>query len=92
MIHDAASRMHCASVQVSCCQPTSLQTPRPCPAKEEGRRGCDCDTLACAETCRYTTPRDAEARFVWYSGSNQSPDNSTRSTASKTLFQRIFDC
>jgi len=75
MIHDAASRMRCASVQASCYQPTAPQTPRPCPAKEEGRRGCDCDTLACAETCRYATPRDAEARFVWYSGSNQSPDH-----------------
>jgi hypothetical protein len=27
--------------------------------------------LACVDACRYTTPRDAEARFVRYSGSNQ---------------------
>ncbi|NIN63725.1 MAG: hypothetical protein GTO63_03220, partial [Anaerolineae bacterium] len=59
---------------------TTLQTPRPCPAKEDGRRGCDCDTLACAETCRYATPRDAQARFVWYSGSNQSSDNPNQPT------------
>jgi hypothetical protein len=75
MIHDAASRMRCASVQASCYQPIAPQAPRPCPAKEDGRRGCDCDSLACAEICRYATPRDAQARFVWYSGSNQSPDN-----------------
>ncbi len=80
MIHDAASQMRCASVQASCYQPTTLQTPRPCPAKEDGRRGCDCDTLACAEICRYATPRDAQARFVWYSGSNQSPDNPNQPT------------
>ena len=80
MIHDAASRMRCASVQASCYQPPSLQTPRPCPAKEEGRRGCDCDTLACTEICRYATPRDAQARFVWYSGSNQSSDNPNQPT------------
>jgi len=80
MIHDAASRMRCASVQASCYQPTSLQTPRPCPAQEEGRRGCDCDTLACAQTCRYATPRDAQARFVWYSGSNQSHDDPNQPT------------
>jgi hypothetical protein len=80
MIHDAASRMRCASVQTRCYQPTSLQTPRPCPAKEERRRGCDCDTLACTEICRYATPRDAQARFVWYSGSNQSSDNPNQPT------------
>jgi hypothetical protein len=72
MLHDAASHLRCAAVQQSCYQATSRQTPRPCPAKEEKeQQGCDCDTLACAEACRYATPRDAEARFVYYSGSNQ---------------------
>jgi hypothetical protein len=71
MLHNAASHLRCAAVQESCYQPTSPQAPRPCPAKEKEQRGCDCDTLACAVTCRHTTPRDAEARFVHYSGSNQ---------------------
>jgi hypothetical protein len=71
MLHDAASRLRCASVQDSCYQPTRPDQRRPCPAQEKGRRGCPCDTLACAEACRYATPRDAEARFVWYEGSNQ---------------------
>jgi hypothetical protein len=75
MLHDAASRLRCASVQEGCYQPTTTAAPRACPAREKGRQGCDCDTLACAEVCKYATPRDAEARFVWYSGSNQRPGN-----------------
>jgi hypothetical protein len=71
MLHDAASHLRCAAVKESCYQPTSAQTPRPCPAKEKEQQGCDCETLACATSCRYATPRDAEARFVYYSGSNQ---------------------
>ena len=71
MIHDAAARMRCASVQASCYQ----QAPRPCPAQDKERQGCDCDTLACAQLCRYATPRDAEARFIWYTGSNQPSQN-----------------
>lgn len=80
MIHDAASRMRCASVRETCYQPASPDTPRPCPAKEKERRGCDCNTITCASACRYATPRDPEARFVWYSGSNHSTDNPNQST------------
>jgi len=79
MLHDAASRMRCTSVQDSCYRSTSPADPRPCPAKEKGkkdpalsqRRGCDCDTVACAEICRHAPARDAQARCVWYEGSNQ---------------------
>lgn len=78
MLHDAASRMRCSSVQESCYQPTSPESPRPCPAKEKEKRGCDCDELACADACRYATPRDAGARFVYYSGSNQSHNSPNR--------------
>jgi len=80
MIHDAASRMRCISVQETCYQPTSPDAPRPCPAKEKKRRGCDCDTAACASACRCATPRDPDARFVWYSGSNQPQHSPNRST------------
>jgi hypothetical protein len=80
MIHDAASRMRCSSVQASCYQPTIPQDPRPCPAKEKERRGCDCDTLKCSQMCRYATPRDFDARFVWYDGSNQPRSNPNQST------------
>jgi hypothetical protein len=80
MLLHAASRLRCASVQESCYQPTSPDNPRPCPAKQKERQGCDCDTLACVEACRYATPRDAEARFVWYTGSNQPQASPNRST------------
>lgn len=79
MLHDAASHLRCATVKESCYQPTSVQTPRPCPAKEKNQQGCDCDTLACANNCRYATPRDTEARFVYYSGSNQPRNSPNRS-------------
>ncbi|MFH1485287.1 MAG: hypothetical protein ABIH46_04380 [Chloroflexota bacterium] len=74
MLHQAASRLRCRAVADSCYLPTSPASPRPCPAKEKGRQGCDCDTPACAQICRQATPRDPEARYVWYQGSNQHPD------------------
>jgi hypothetical protein len=80
MLLNAASRMRCSSVQTCCYEPTTTDRPRPCPAQGKDRRGCDCDTLACADVCRYATPRDAEARFIWYSGSNQRTDNPNRPT------------
>jgi len=73
MLHDAASRLRCASVQDSCYQTTTPQQPRPCPAKEKGRQGCSCDTLACAQVCQHATSRDAAARFVYYEGHNGPP-------------------
>ena len=75
MIHDAASRTRCSSVTDTCYLPTSPDTPRPCPAKEKGHQGCDCDTLECVSVCCRATPRDLQARFIWYEGSNQ-PSNS----------------
>jgi len=80
MIHDAASRMRCSSVTDTCYQPTPPNNPRPCPAKEKERQGCNCDTTACARVCRYATPRAPQARFIWYSGSNQTRNNPNQST------------
>ena len=79
MLHEAASRLRCSAVTDTCYQLTSPDKPRPCPAKDKGRQGCDCDTAACAQICRQATPRDPEARFVWYEGSNQ-PDNPNQRT------------
>jgi hypothetical protein len=70
-IHDAASHMHCQAVTDTCYLPTSAQEPRPCLAKSKQQKGCDCDTPACVQVCKRATPRDPEARFIWYSGSNQ---------------------
>lgn len=67
MLHEARSRMRCSSVQNSCYQPA----PRLCRACQRGKRGCDCSQAACAERCRYTTPRDPAARFMAYTGSKK---------------------
>ena len=75
MLHAAASRLRCSSVTNTCYRPTSAAAPRPCPAKENGHRGCDCDTLECISLCRRATPRDPQARFIWYDGSNQPLDS-----------------
>ncbi|MDA8187821.1 MAG: hypothetical protein M0T85_06740 [Dehalococcoidales bacterium] len=79
MIHDAASRMRCSSVDDACYQPA----PRRCRAKEEkGRRGCDCAEMACAQVCKHATPRDPKARFIVYKGHNQSDGPNAPSTNS----------
>jgi hypothetical protein len=83
-IHDAASRMRCASVRDECYKPTSSEKPRPCPAKEKDKRGCDCDTLACAQACRYAPIRDPEARSVCYAGTNQSDSTSPNTSTHPT--------
>lgn len=80
MLHHAASRMRCASVRETCYQPTTPDRGRPCPAKENERQGCDCDTWKCADACRHATPWDAQASFVWYTGSNQPGSSPNRST------------
>jgi len=70
MLHPARSRMKCAHVTAGCYQPA----PRPRPAREAGHEGCDCSSAACASHCRYTTPLDREARYIYYEGRNKSAD------------------
>ena len=79
-IHDAASSLRCISATASCYQPCTPECPRHCPAKDKERRGCDCNSLACAEVCCQATPRDQEARYIYYTGSNQSSDSPNHST------------
>lgn len=71
MLHQSHASMRCGQVTDTCYQPTSPQSPRPCPAREAGREGCACTEEACAQACRFVTPRDPEARLIHYSGSNQ---------------------
>jgi hypothetical protein len=78
-IHDAASNVRCISVVENCYQPCTPENPRPCAAKAKARRGCDCNTRACAQACHQATPRDREARFIYYTGTNQSADSPNRS-------------
>jgi hypothetical protein len=69
MLHEARSRMRCSSITASCYRPA----PRPCPAKEKDKRGCDCTEPDCAQACHHSTPLDPEARFIVYSGNNKHP-------------------
>jgi hypothetical protein len=80
MLHEAASRLRCAHVRDGCYEMASADHSRPCPAQDKGRQGCACDTVACLPACRFATPRDTEARFVYYQGHNQ-PDNSPNKTS-----------
>ena len=85
-IHDAASSLRCISVTDACYQLCTPENPRPCHAKEKERRGCDCNTLACAQVCCQATPRDPDARYIWYTGSNQhgeSPNHPTQKDITK---------
>ena len=70
MLHEARSNMKCAHVAASCYQPA----PRPCPAREAGKEGCDCREAVCAQACRRATPLDGEARTIHYEGRNKTAD------------------
>ncbi len=69
-----ASRSHqkCRFQKPACSLPGS---PRPCPARKAEKEGCACDTQACREHCRFATPRDPDAAYVYYSGSNRPGPN-----------------
>jgi hypothetical protein len=70
----ARSHMLCHFQNARCFLPPSQ---RQCAAREEGKTGCACDTVACAVHCRQATARDPEAAFVYYTGSNQPTAAST---------------
>jgi hypothetical protein len=71
MLHEAHATMRCSQVTDTCYLPTSASHPRPCPARDAGKDGCDCSGSVCADACRLTTPRDPEARLIHHSGRNQ---------------------
>jgi hypothetical protein len=89
MLHEARSRMRCAHARERCYQ----EAPRPCPAREKNRRGCDCATAQCAPMCRYGTPLDPEARLVVYTGNNKratdSPNTPTQEKDKKSPRSRF---
>jgi len=80
MLHHSASAMRCSAVTQTCYQPSAPTSPRPCPAQDKGRRGCACDTPACAQVCRRATPRDPQARFVRYSASPRPDPDPSQAT------------
>jgi len=69
---EARSHQKCIHQTPACSLPS---TKRPCPAREAGKEGCACDTEACREHCRFAAPRDPQAAYVYYSGSNQPAPN-----------------
>jgi hypothetical protein len=77
-LHDAHSAMRCSNVTDTCYQPTSSENPRPCPAQEAGKEGCDCSGPDCVQACRRTTPRDPEARLIHYAGRNRDGEEDPR--------------
>ena len=66
------SRQQCIH-QIPACSIAGL--PRPCPARQKGKQGCTCDSQACREHCRFATPLDPQAAYVYYSGSNRPGPN-----------------
>lgn len=64
----ARSHMRCRHQNPSCFLPRDRRT---CAAREEGKEGCACDSEACAKHCHLVTPRDPDAAYVYYAGSNQ---------------------
>jgi hypothetical protein len=80
MLHEARSHMRCSSVKAGCYEPA----PRPCPAKEKGKRGCACDEEVCADLCQHTTSRDPEARFIVYTGNNKRARTSPNTPVEKS--------
>jgi hypothetical protein len=64
----ARSHMRCHHQNPCCFGPVEQ---RACAAQADGHEGCACDTAACREHCRRVTPRDPDAAYVYYSGSNQ---------------------
>jgi hypothetical protein len=64
----ARSHMRCRHQNANCFLPRDKRT---CAARQAGKEGCACDGEACADHCRRVTPRDPDATYVYYSGSNQ---------------------
>ncbi len=64
----ARSRMRCCHMNGKCFLPLPQ---RQCAARAKGQEGCTCDTEACRDHCRRATPRDPEAAYIHYAGSNQ---------------------
>ncbi len=64
----ARSHLRCRHMNADCFLPLAKRT---CAAQAKGKEGCRCDTPACLDHCRRATPRDPQAAYVHYAGSNQ---------------------
>jgi hypothetical protein len=81
----ARSHMRCRHQNANCFLPPDKRT---CAAREAGKEGCACDSEACADHCRRVTPRDPDATYVYYSGSNQPTSAQEEGQSSDTTSSR----
>ena len=81
----ARSRMRCSHMNAKCFLPREQ---RRCAAQAKGQEGCACDTDACRDHCRRATPRDAEAAYVHYAGSNQPKQEKAKQTSPPTTQEK----
>ena len=75
----ARSQMRCHHQNQRCFGPVAQ---RDCAARQDGHEGCACDSAACQTHCQFVTPRDPEATYVYYSGSNQPDEGASPSDGS----------
>lgn len=80
----ARSHQQCRHQTPTCSLPAAK---RPCPAREAGKEGCACDSEDCREHCRFATPRDPDAAYVFYTGSNRPGPNPNAPQASSSPAQ-----
>lgn len=78
---DARSRQRCTKMGGACFLPLEKRT---CAAMEAGKEGCNCDTDACLDHCRRATPRDPEARYVYYEGHNHTDESQSQAEMTTT--------
>lgn len=83
----ARSRMRCRHQNPRCFLPPSRRT---CAAQQAGKKGCACNTDACADHCRFVAARDPEAAYVFYAGRvrDQPPSSPNASASGSTEAQR----
>lgn len=81
----ARSHMRCRHQNADCFLPRDQRT---CAARAAGKAGCGCDSEDCADHCRRVTPRDPEATYVYYAGSNQSTHTQEEEPLSETTTSR----
>jgi len=81
----ARSHMRCRYQNANCFLPCDQRT---CAAREDGKEGCACDSEACEKHCRLVTPRDPDATYVYYSGSNQPVSSQEQGTPSDATSSR----
>ena len=81
----ARSHMRCRHQNANCFLPRHKRT---CAAREDGKEGCACDTEACVDHCYRVTPRDPDASYVYYAGSNQPTPSQEEGQSSDTTPSR----